>query len=533
MKNIKILLLVFVLVFLLSCASLPKKANILAVVDDVPITEEDLTYSLQIAHRREDLSGAQTLDISHYVQKLIDDALFIQEAGRMGMEQYPEVQEALKAYILRESVMKLHNEEIVRKVSVTEGEIKNFYKENFERFTLGIIESGSEDEAAEIVELLKKGEDFKELALKYSLNKDRDEFVLTKKAMGASIKDAVSNLKLNEYSDIIEGENKYYILKLIGREEAPDEELANIRGDIEQSVRKQKEKEREDEYLAFLRNRATITVNKEYLSDIKLDAGAEEREKWLEDKRSLAEVNGKVLTVGDFVAMIPARAMKTTEEHLDNWIDLKVVDDEALSRHYDTNTDLKDDVNRYKKHLLKNTFIKKIIIPRIEITEKALEEYYLSHQKDFLKPVRYKIQQISLKTPEDAESTLNNLKNGADFSWILKKRAENAGGEEVQYGEWFTREQLPAPVKEIVDTLNPGDISPILKSGDRYLIIMLQEKSKEEVEQFNQVKSIAYSALFRERFQEISSEFITKLKEDAQITVNDDAIRSFEERLKK
>jgi parvulin-like peptidyl-prolyl isomerase len=530
-KNLKFLLLTIPFFLLWSCASLPHKANILAVVDDMPITEDDLAYSLQVAHRREDLSSARGLDIPQYVQKLIDDALIIQEAGRMGMEQYPDVQKAINAYILTESVMRLHNDEIVRKVSVTEQEIRNYYKEYFERYSLGIIELGSEEEAAGILELLNKGEDFKELALKNSLT--MTDTVLTKKSMWSSISDAVSDLKPNEYSDIIKGNDKYYIVKLISREEAPEEGLEKIKGSIEQSLRKQKEKEREEEYLKILRNRATIKMNKEYLAEIKLDEGDEERGKWSGDKRSLAEVNGAVLTVGDFVAMISPKVTKVSEAYLNNWIDRKLVDQEALARHYDTTSDLKDDLYRYKNYLLKNTFIKTVIFPRIKITEEALEEYYTSHRKDYLMPVSYKIQQITLKTLEDAQDTLNNLKNGADFSWLIKKRAEKSGEGGNGYGKWFTKKELPESARDIVDTLNPGDISPILKSDDHYLIIMLQEKSAEEFEDFNRVKSAVYKALYGEQFQEIFNEYIAKLKEGARIEIHNDAVRSFEERLKK
>ncbi len=531
-NSIKILLLVFPFFLLWSCSSLPHKANILAVVDDMPITEADLAYSLQIAHRREDLSSAHELDIPQYVQKLIDDALIIQEAGRMGMERYPEVQKAIDAYILRESVMKLHDEEIVRKVSVTEEEVSAYYKENFERFSLGVIESGSEEEAAEIMGLLKKGEDFGELAQKSSRNKDRIEIVLTRNSMGSSIKDSVSGLKPGELSDVIKGDDSYYIFKLIDREDAPEAGFSKIRGDIERSIRKKKEKDREEEYLELLRNRAAIKTNKEYLSEIRLDAGAEERAKWLGDARPLAEVNGVVLTIGDFVAMIPPRVIKTNEEYLNNWIDRKLVDQEALSRQYVINSNLKDDLYRYKNHLLKNTFIKTVLIPRIEITEEGMKDYYSSHRKDFLKPVRYRIQQITLKSLEEAQDTLTNLKNGADFAWLLKKKALNSDEGENGYGKWLTKEKMPGPVKEIVDTLNPGDISPILKSDEHFLIIMLKEKSREEFEDFKDVKSTVYNAVFGEQFQDIYNKFTATLKEGAQIKINDNAIRSFQERLK-
>jgi hypothetical protein len=119
-KNIQGVLLTVYFVLLVSiwgCAGLQKKAMVLAVVDGEPVSEDDLEYSLQIAQRREDRSSAGMLNISEYVQKLIDDRLIVQEARRMGMDQQPETLKAGNAFLLRESVTRLHEEEILQKAS--------------------------------------------------------------------------------------------------------------------------------------------------------------------------------------------------------------------------------------------------------------------------------------------------------------------------------------------------------------------------------------------------------------------------------
>ncbi len=278
----------------------------LAVVDGEPITEGDLKYSLSISHRKEDLSSAGTLNLSQYVQKLIDDRLIIDEARRMGIDQYPEIQQAIQAYILRESVVRLHDEEIMQKMSVTEKDIVDYYKKNYEQIILGLIEVESKEKAEEILEQLKKGGNFKELAQKYSTHpskKDGGEIVLKRISLSTYIEEAVFHLKPDEISDVIKIMDKYYIVKLISRKEAPDEELERQRRNIERAIRKQKEKERSDEYLKFLRERATIKIDRELLSAINLGGGTEEIEKWSKDKRPLVEINGSVLTVGDFVAI--------------------------------------------------------------------------------------------------------------------------------------------------------------------------------------------------------------------------------------
>jgi parvulin-like peptidyl-prolyl isomerase len=522
--------------FLGGCASLLQKETVLAVVDGEPITEGDLKYSLTIAHRREDLSSAGTLKLSQYVQKLIADRLIIDEARRMGIDQYPEIQQAIQAYILRESVVRLHDEEIMQKVSVTEKDIVDFYKKNYEQVILGLIEVESKEKAEEILEQLKKGANFKELAQKYSTHsskKDGGEIVFKRNSLSTYIVEAVSNLKPDEFSDVIKMMNKYYIVKLIGRKDAPDEELERQRRNIERAIRKLKEKERSDEYLKFLRERAAIKIDREPLSAINLSGGSEEIEKWSKDKRTLVEINGSVLTVGDFVTMAIPYNRKSNEDILNSWIDRKIVDQEALSRHYENSPDLSKMIYRYENQLLKNTFVKKVIIPRIVISDNTLEDYHSSHQKSFINPAQFKIQQITVKTMDEAQEVLNNLQNGADFSWLAKRRSIDFAASKGGDAGWVTKAELPAPVMEIIDSFKIGDISPIIKIDSLYRIVRLEGKTEEGVKAFNEVKDAVYSAYFNEQINTTLDKYVNQLKADAQIKIYDGEIRTLEEKLQK
>ena len=533
--NFLLLALCSLLVFVVGCASLQQQEDVLAIVNGEPITEGDLKYSLSISHRREDLSSAGPLNLSHFIQKLIDDRLIIQEARRMGAEDYPEIQQALQAYILRESVVRLHDEEIVRKVTVTEEDIKSYYKKNHERISLGIIEVGTEENGHEIVEQLKKGADFKELARKYSTHpsqKDGGEVILRRSSLTPPIEKTVSNLKPGESSDVLKIKDKYYIIKFIGSEEAPDSAFESVRGSIERTIRKQKEKERSDEYLKYLREQGTIHINNELFQAIQISEESE-REKLSQDARTLVQINGVTLTAGNFASLARTYPGRSKETILKDWIDQKVVDREALSRHYERTPELENTVASYKNQLLKNAFIKRVVIPQITLSDEALKKYYVSHQESFMKPVRFKIQQITVKTMDDAQDVLNNLQNGADFSWLAKNRSLDSAASEGGDLGWMTRAELPEPVKKIIDTLKPGDISPVIKIDTNYRVIQLLDRKEGAVEEFDKVKNAVYRAALEEQVKAILDNYISQLKKDADITVNDEAVRLLKEKVQK
>ncbi len=454
----------------------------------------------------------------------------------MGIEEYPEVQEKIQAYILTKSVKLLHKEEVEDKVSVTEEEIINYYKENYERFILDLIEVNTEEDAGRIWERLKNGESFKSFSQKYPANypgKDGEGYVFTGGLLRHTFRDAVYSLKPGEFSGITELKDKYYIIKLISRQDAPDKELERIRGRIESTIRKQKEEEREKKYLAQLYEEANVNINQELVSSIRWDKGSEEREQWLKDTRPLIEIHDEVFTVKEFVKILPSTDDKVKEKTMKKWLDYKLVDREALRRHYEIKNDLKEMVQRYKDQVLRDTFIKRIIKPQINISAQDLEDYYVRNKEDFTKPVVYKVQQITVKTREEAEEVLKSLHGGANFSWLAKKKSIDSAASMGGVIGWVIREKLSEPAGEIIDTLKPGEISPILKIGSLYRIIRLQEKTQEEIEEFSKVKALVHKKLSREKFNELYSGYVDKLRKEAQITIYSEAIESFEKMLRK
>jgi parvulin-like peptidyl-prolyl isomerase len=517
------------------CASLSERETILAIVDGTPITEDDLTYALTIAHRREDLSSAGTLDIRQYVDKLADERLIMNEARSAGIDQYPEVRQAIDAYILRESVIKLHSEEIVTKVTITEQEFEEFYKTNYMRYILGVIEAESEEKAHGIYGELNQGNDFIESAKKYSKHPSQEkggELTLTALSLALGLRDTVSGLKPGEISTPVKVGEKYYIIRLVRKEDAPAEECEKARKKVEKALREQKEKTRSDEFLAYLRGKANVTINHELLAGVNLNGSEEERKKRLEDRTPLVTMNDTVLTVSDFLSSIPPKNRKSKEQLIESWIERKLVDKEALGRHYENNPEMKKRIHRYENHLLKDTFVKKIIFPRVVITEQTLKDYYAKHKDAFTKPVCYKIQQITVKTREEAEEMKKSLSAGADFGWMVKKKSVDPHTSRGGDSECLTKKEFPEPLRDILEMLNPGEISPVVELDQMYRIFMIRGQEGETVEEFEKVREAVYRASVAEQVDAFMEKYVSQLRIGAQIHIYSDEISTLEKKLK-
>ncbi|RPI37838.1 MAG: hypothetical protein EHM54_02120 [Nitrospiraceae bacterium] len=524
--------------FFMGCATVSHKDNVLAVVDEAPVTEADLAYALQISHRREDLSSAGSLDISPYIEKLIDERLIFDEARRMGLDQLPEVREKAKAYITRESVMRLHDEEVLRKISVTDEDVLKEYAQNY--FHFGVIVANSADEAKAIKEKISGGEDFSEAARTYSVHASKEkggEVAYPRDAIVTPLREALSALKPGDCSDVINVNDKYYLVKLFDNKET-DEILNARKKDIAANLKKQRQKEIENSYLKTLREKAPVTINEELLAGIDFAAGKEELEKRAADATPLAEVNAEVITVGDFVSSVSPmkqEMIKTAEDKkrvLDSLIDVKVLDQEALSRHYEMK-DLKDEVERYENYLVREAFIRQLMSSRMNITEKQLTDYYAENQKQFTNPPSFKLQQIRVRTREEAEEAMASLKNGADFLWLAKEKLPPSLNEDSISLGWVEKDKLPGSLQKIIDPLKPGDNSPVFESNGYYAIVRLLDKSEGKVKDFESVRETVSRAVFEKQYKEILDGCVADLRGKALITVDDAAVRELEARLQK
>lgn len=526
-------LLISVMV-LSGCVSMGRKTDTLAYVDGEPITIDDLSYSLGVEHRREDLSTAQELNMKNYLNKLINERLIIQEARRMGIQEYPVAKEKIQEYITRESVVMLHEDEILKKVSLTEEDIKKYYKDNYKVFKLDIFGLNSNDDALKLKDMILQGSDISQVSKEEAGIVRMDEGQeFTYRSLAPSMQKAVLLLSPGEYTDVVEVKGIYYILKLLGVDDAPDDKFESVRAHIVKSLKTLKEEERSKQYLEELRAKSSLEIDKEILSSLKFGAEDSNRAEFAHDNRPLVTVNGEVLTVGEFIALLPPVIRITNEQLLDSWINRKLVDQEALSRRYDLQPKLAAMVKRYESQILQNIYIDEVILPNIEVSEEILNVYYDEHKEDYLMPVRYKIQVISVETMDEAAEIYNSLVKGSDFSWLAKMRSKDMGSAEKGGSMgWRYKAELPLPLKEIIDTLKPGDISPVLEVDSFYSIFHIQEITEQQVKTFSDVKTDVYRAYMSEQFSRINSKNIEELKADTEIIIDEDALKAFEKAFK-
>jgi peptidyl-prolyl cis-trans isomerase C len=287
----------------------------LAVVNDVPITRQDviqeaavIAADIQLRNlmwTREQITGIS----KQILGTLIDRELLYQRARLRNIEIRSQWIEralmdlkakigstaAFDAYLktiglseeqLRERIQKglivkrLLHREVIRQIKVSEAEMQAFFSRHpeffirkdqarvrqiFVAFPQGGDVSARGDALLRIQSIqdrLRQGMDFAALALEYSEDPSKarggDLGYLDRSQMIPSFAEAAFALQPGEISDIVESRIGYHLIKMVDRIPTSQMAYRNTRSKIERTLRRNKEKTAAADYLAKLRNQATI-----------------------------------------------------------------------------------------------------------------------------------------------------------------------------------------------------------------------------------------------------------------------------------
>lgn len=285
----------------------------MAVVNDDVITYRDLNEYLHSRYQQLKSDGysetqikemAQDLE-AHGLQRLIQDKLIINEANRKEMtipkdmldkrideirSRYPSDDAFLQSLVIdglsisdlrhriedQLKVQRLIETEIRSKIYVSPQEINDYYEANKakflkpERINLDSIFIAKKSDPAsaltkmqEIQTKIKSGEDFRKIA--EATSESPALGIVEKNKLLPQIENAVSNLTVNQVSDIVEVDNGFYLFKLLGRIAASTADLTEVKDQIQKMIFGEKFHESLEEWLTSLEKNTFIEIKTEKL----------------------------------------------------------------------------------------------------------------------------------------------------------------------------------------------------------------------------------------------------------------------------
>jgi peptidyl-prolyl cis-trans isomerase C len=193
----------------------------------------------------------------------------------MGLEEDNNVLEQIKKMTEQILVQVLMEREILDKVEVKDEEISEYYEQNKDSFTekeqvhLYNILLETEEEAQDVLEQLKAGKDFSEIAKEKSTGPSAaqggDLGYLSKGTIILEIEEVVFALVLEELSEVIKTDFGFHILKITEKKPEIIKALEEVKEDIIQTLLPDKQKEAFENLIEELKGKAEIEINEEAL----------------------------------------------------------------------------------------------------------------------------------------------------------------------------------------------------------------------------------------------------------------------------
>ena len=173
--------------------------------------------------------------------------------------------------------------------------------------------------------------------------------------------------------------------------------------------------------------------------------------------------------------------------------------------------DLMDDIE-------KNLYLKKLLEPRIPITEEEMKEYFEENKDSFRQEEQVKARHILVDSEETALEVKKKLDEGEDFGELAKEYSTDTSNSQ-QGGDlgFFGKGKMVKEFEDAAFSLEIGEISEPVKTEFGYHIIKVEDRKEAEEADFEKSKDEIKDMIFQERFQEAYDTWLQEKLEEYEI----------------
>lgn len=198
------------------------------------------------------------------------------------------------------------------------------------------------------------------------------------------------------------------------------------------------------------------------------------------------------------------------------YITSKLISQEAEKSNITQSEDFIKQLADAKEQLMQKLFVMQKV--KELTTDEVLKARYDQFVQDQSSKEEVRARHILVATEEEAKAILVEIKNGAKFEDIAKKKSTDATKDKGGDLGYFTKGQMVKPFEDAVFALKVGDVSEPVKTDFGWHVIQLEDRRKVKVPSFEEMKP----TLQEEVGQKVLQDYITKLQADAKIEITAD-----------
>src|ERR1700724_3124096 len=209
----------------------------------------------------------------------------------------------------------------------------------------------------------------------------------------------------------------------------------------------------------------------------------------------LAKVNGAEIRqsdvalaeeeLGPSLAQMDPAAKK--ENVLAFLIDMKIVAKAAEDKKIEDRPDFKARLAFTRNRLLMDNLL--AVEGKAATTDEAMKKVYAEAAKQIEGEQEVHARHILVESEDEAKAIEAELKKGADFAELAKKKSKDPGASDGGDLGFFTKDQMVPEFSTVAFALEPGKISDPVKSQFGWHVIKVEEKRSRKAPDFDQVKA--------------------------------------------
>ncbi len=245
----------------------------------------------------------------------------------------------------------------------------------------------------------------------------------------------------------------------------------------------------------------------------------------------LAKSGGFTVTENEFVTKVKGLPrelqsviMKRRKDFVEQILDEKFLAREAEKRGIAEQTEVKELIEQARKKIIIAKLVETEIDKKIDLSNDEAEKFYESHKEEFMTPMLLRASHILVNGEQEANAIKAQLNAGADFEELARTKSLDSTA--IRGGDlgFFQKGQLIPEFEEVAFGMKKGEISPVFKTQFGYHIIKLTDRAEPSQRDLRSVKGSLEKQIVNDKRSKAYREFVTKLKGNAKIEINDQAI---------
>ncbi|MDA8138768.1 MAG: peptidylprolyl isomerase [Desulfobacteraceae bacterium] len=505
----------------------------IASVNKEPITWADISSELASFHEMNlGKAKAGRIDYASVLHRIINTRLILLEARNIGLDQLPELKSAVQSYS-QQLLLEMLLENYVKDIHVDESEVRQVYEPMVREWKIKSLRIKKEADAKKIEDQIKAGVNFDQVvekALQWGVAEADDQGVYVKtNDLSMPVAQIIFRMKVGEVSPILAIGKKGFVIFKLEESRIPATEDPEIKQVATRQALNDKRVKSARQYYEELRKKYAKT-DKKLLDSLDYQAATPGMQAMTKDQRVIVEIEGDTpITVADLsqalekqfyhgieLAIQNKSINRSKEQVFEDLLQKKILRWEALKQGIDKTAEYTARVAKYENSALFDVFIKRVIIPEIQLDPKELQSYYEKNAEKFSTPPMIRIKSLVFDKRDNAVGAMEKLRKGTDFEWLSANATEQVDKRTKGLlnfdGQLVTVSSLPEKVQELVQGTASGDLRLYESPAGQYYVLSVTQIVKPQKRPFDEVKMDISKEVFDSKVKASIEQWAEKLK---------------------